>query len=123
MGRLETVAYRLLWGVILVLAFMPRAHAAATRFMCSDEAAMSAIAEKVVVDQNQADEVAMPFLESGTCFYFEQDIHIDIIYHGKQFSHEMFTVEVVGFMDGSKQHMFYGLMIIPSAAEQKKASI
>ena len=66
--------------------------------------------KKIVVSQDAADEAAKPFISEGVCMYLPWDVHIDIVYHGKIYGQSKLLVEVVGFMDGSNSHMFYGLM-------------
>jgi len=105
------------WFIAAMLLISPAAHADETRFFCTTEEATNAIAEKIVVNQDAADAVAKPFINEGTCMYLPWDVHINVMYHGKVYSQSKLAdnkllVEVVGFMDGSNSHMFYGLMSV-----------
>ena len=86
------------------------AQAEETRFLCGTEEAVSAIAEKMIVSQQAADETATPLLDQGVCTYLPWEVRVDIVYHGKVYGENNFRVEVVGFMDAGNSHMFYGLM-------------
>lgn len=102
---------RLVFALTLCLALpISTVRAEETRFLCSTEEAMNSIAEKIIIDQEQADIAAKPLLEQQICAYLPEDIHIDITYHGKSFTSDKLKVQVVGFLDGSGQRMFYGMM-------------
>src|SRR4051812_6051853 len=98
---------KMIFGLLLLSTSV---HAEETRFFCTTEDAINSIAAKIVVNQNAADEAAQPFIKEGTCLYLPWDVHIDIVYRGKIFGEKDFHVAVVGFTDGDKSHMFYGLM-------------
>lgn len=100
------------WFIATLLLISPAAHADETRFFCTAEEATNAIAEKIVINQDAANAAAKPFINEGVCMYLPWDVHIDVVYHGKVYGQTKLVVEVVGFMDGSNSHMFYGLMPI-----------
>jgi hypothetical protein len=85
-------------------------HAEETGFLCMTEEAMNGIARKIVLNADAADEVAKSFIQTGVCMSLPRELHIEIAYRGKVFGRSNFVVEVVGFMVGSYDHMFYGLM-------------
>jgi len=91
-------------------------HAEETGFFCMTEEAINGIAKKIVVNGDSADEVAKSFIHEGVCMLLPREFHIDIAYHGKVFGRSNFVVEVVGFMVGSYDHMFYGLMAKPGGS-------
>ena len=97
----------LLAGIALA---SPSVQADETRFLCSTEDATNTVAEKIVLNQQAADEVAKPFINEGVCLYLPSDARIRIVYHGKVYGEHNYRVEVVGFMDAGNTHMFYGLM-------------
>jgi hypothetical protein len=97
----------LLAGMVLVST---GAQAEATRFLCSTEEATNSVAEKLVVSQGAADEIAKPFINEGVCLYLPANVRVRVVYHGKVYGQHNFRVEVVGFMDAGSNHMFYGLM-------------
>lgn len=97
-------------GIIFTVA-LPQAHAEETAFICSTEEATNTIASKIIINQQEADLAAVPFIENQICFFLPQEVHVDIAYHGKVFGNEgELQVEVVGFTDPSMQHTFYGIM-------------
>ena len=97
------------WLLALLLV-STGAHAEETRFLCTSEEAMNTKGEKLVVSEKAADEVAMPYLTQGVCLSLPWDVRVDILYRGKTYGDQKLIVEVVGFMDSSNNHMFYGLM-------------
>jgi hypothetical protein len=97
----------LLAGMALASA---SAHADGTRFLCSTEEATNSVAEKLVLNQQAADDVAKPFINEGVCLYLPSDVRVRIVYHGKVYGEHNFRIEVVGFMDSDNTHMLYALM-------------
>ena len=85
-------------SVFAAFGFITGAHAESTRFYCSTEDAAENVAERIVINGETLDEVVVPVIKNGTCFWFASEIEILVLRKGKVFKSNGEGVFVVAFM-------------------------
>jgi hypothetical protein len=84
---MSTLVYRLLWSIILVLAFVPQGARAADsmRFFCVSEEAAITLARSMEVHQGQitnqpeVDKVAYSLINDGVCVFLPEEVEITVV--------------------------------------------
>ena len=85
-------------SVFAAIASIADAYAESTRFYCSTEDAAENVAERIVINGETLDEVVVPVIKNGACFWFASEIEILVLRKGKVFKSNGEGVFVVAFM-------------------------
>src|SRR6266404_6366372 len=97
---MRTFLYRLLWGALLVLDFVPQgAHAETVQFICRSEAGASQIAQAVAeakgITSQEVDDITQPLIALGECKYLSEDMFVYVVYTGQTFGTD-YKITVLG---------------------------
>jgi hypothetical protein len=99
--------------LIVACAFVSGVRAESTHFYCSTEDAAEQVAQRLVVNLEKPEQVVVPMIESGACFWGSSEVEILVLRKGKVFKNGDEGVFVAEFSVNEKNgalREFYALL-------------